>query len=128
MNTSRFIILCAVAVIIVGASPTFAAPCESVESAGASTTYQKVDALLSEHIVATRLQAIGLSSQQAHAHVSRSSTNNNWGNWPRKPDLIQTGGTIQHDKNLGPLDCMWYQLTTFCTNVYRLIFCWGDLK
>jgi hypothetical protein len=127
MNTSRFIIPSVVIAMIVGASSMFAAPCESVESAGASTTYQKVDALLSEQVVVTRLQAVGLSSRQAHARLSQLN-DQQLGQLAAQADLIQAGGTIQHDENLGPLDCMWYQLTTFCTNVYRLIFCWGDLK
>ena len=128
MNTSRFVILSAVTAILVGASSTFAAPCESVESAGASTAYQKADAMLSEQVVVTRLEAVGLSSQQAHARLAQLSEQQ-LGQLAAQADLIQAGGTIQGDQdNLGPLACMWHQLTIFCTNVYRLVFCWGDMK
>jgi hypothetical protein len=126
MKTSRFVILSAVMVMIVGASSTFAAPCESVESAGASTAYQKVDAMLSERVVAARLQAVGLSSQQAQARLSQLSEQQ-LGQLAAQADLIQAGGTIQGDEdNLGPLDCMWHQLRKFCADVYHLVFCWTD--
>lgn len=129
MNTARLAVLSAVTAIIVSASPSFAAPCESVESAGASTAYQKVDAMLSEQIVVSHLQAIGLSSQQAHARLSQLSEQQ-LGQLAAQADMLQAGGTIQHDEadHLGPLRCMWKQLTTLATNLYRVIFCWKDLK
>lgn len=121
--------LVAVSVITLSASMGFAAPSESVESAGASTAYQKVDAMFGEQTVAHRLQAIGLTAQQAHARLSQLS-DQQLGQLAAQADMIQAGGTIQCAKNdhLGPLHCMWHQLTIFATNVYRLIFCWGDLK
>jgi hypothetical protein len=126
MKTSRFIILSAITAILVGASSTFAAPCESVESAGASTAYQKVGAMLNEQAVAARLQAVGLSSQQAQARLSRLSEQQ-LGQLAAQADLIQAGGTIQGDEdNRGPLDCMWQQLSCFFVDIYRLVFCWGD--
>jgi hypothetical protein len=129
MNIVRLAVLSAVTAIIVSASSSFAAPCESVESAGASTAYQKVDAMLSEKIVVSHLQAIGLSSQQAHAHLSQLNEQQ-LGQLAAQADLLQAGGTIQHGEvnKYGPLGCMWHELTVFCTNVYRLIFCWKDLK
>jgi hypothetical protein len=128
MKTSRFVILSAVTAILVGASSTFAAPCESVESAGASTAYQKVDAMLNEQAVGARLQAIGLSSQQAQARLSQLSEQR-LGQLAAQADLIQAGGTIQKDKdNHGAVDCVWHQIGVFFFNVYRLVFCWGDLK
>src|SRR6266849_6161014 len=107
MNTARLVVLSAVTAIVVNASSGFAAPCESVESAGASTAYQKVDALLSEKIVVSHLQAIGLSSQQAHARLSQLSEQQ-LGQLAAQANMIQAGGTIQgdNDGNLGPLTCM----------------------
>ncbi|MGD1018148.1 MAG: PA2779 family protein [Verrucomicrobiia bacterium] len=121
--------LVAVSVIILTASSGFAAPSESVESAGASTAYQKVDAMFGEQIVACRLQAVGLTAQQAHARLSQLS-DQQLGQLAAQADMIQAGGTVQCGdvNNLGPLGCMWQQLTTFATNIYRIVFCWADLK
>ncbi len=121
--------LIAVSAIILVASSGFAAPSESVESAGASTAYQKVDAMFGEQMVAGQLQAAGLTAQQARAHLSQLS-DQQLGQLAAQADMIQAGGTVQSgDVNrLGPLGCMWHQLTIFATNVYRLVFCWADLK
>ena len=129
MNMSRLLILSAVTAIIVGASSAYAAPCESVASAGASTAYQKVDALLTERIVTTQLQAVGLSCEQAQARLSQLSERQ-LGELAAQADLIQVGGTIQGGEvnKLGPLGCVFHQFGVFFTNVYRLIFCWKDLK
>ena len=129
MNSSRFAALSVIVAIVISTSAAFAAPCESVESAAASTAYQKVDAMLNEQIVAGHLQVVGLTSQQAHARLSQLSEQQ-LGQLAAQADMIQAGGTIQHDhvNDLGPLGCMWHQTCVFFTNVYRLIFCWGQLK
>ena len=129
MNTSRFAALSVVAAVVIGASPVFAAPCESIESAAASTAYQKVDAMLSEQIVANHLQAVGLSRQQAHARLSQLS-DQQLGQLAAQADTIQSGGTIQggNVNPLGPIGCFIHQLGHFLTNVYQLIFCWGDVR
>ncbi|MGO9528075.1 MAG: PA2779 family protein [Verrucomicrobiia bacterium] len=121
--------LAAVSAITLSASLGFAAPSESVESAGASTAYQKVDAMFGEQIVAGRLQAVGLTTQQARARLSQLN-DQQLGQLAAQADMIQAGGTIQCGDvdQLGPLGCMWHQLTTFATNIYRIIFCWADLK
>jgi len=121
--------LAAVSAIILGASSGFAAPSESVESAGASTAYQKVDAMFGEQMVAQRLQTVGLTAQQARARLSQLS-DRQLGQLAAQADMIQAGGTIQSGdlSRHGPLDCMWHQIGTFFTNVYRVIFCWADLK
>ena len=128
MNIARFTILAAVAAVVLGAASAFAAPCESVESASASTTCQKIDAMLGEKIVADHLKAMGLNSEQARAHVSQLSEAQ-LDQLAAQADLIQAGGTIQGDNNhLGPLECMFKQIKTFFYNVYQLVFCWKDLK
>src|SRR5271170_1498998 len=71
--TMKIAYLAAVSAIILGASSGFAAPSESVESAGASTAYQKVDAMFGEQMVAQRLQTVGLTAQQARARLSQLS-------------------------------------------------------
>ena len=128
MNIARFAVASAVIALVFSATSGSAAPCESVESASASTAYQKIDAMLGERIVADQLKAIGLSSDQALARVSQLNQAQ-LDQLAAQANLIQSGGTIQHDKNrLGPLDCMFKQIKTFFHNVYELIFCWGDLK
>jgi hypothetical protein len=121
--------LVAVSAIILSASVGYAAPSESVEAAGASTAYQKVDATLGEQMVASRLQAAGLSAQQVHARLSQLN-DQQLSRLAAQADMIQAGGMMQNDhvNDLGPLGCMWHQLTTFATNLYRLVFCWADLK
>jgi len=129
MNTSRFAALSVVAAVVIGANSVFAAPCESVESAAASTAYQKVDAMLNEQTVASHLQAVGLSSQQAHARLSQLS-DQQLCRLAAQADTIQSGGTIQGGNlnDLGPIGCFVHQLGHFLINVYHLIFCWGDIK
>ena len=129
MNMARLAFLSAVAAIIVSVSSAYAAPCESVASAGASTAYQKVDALLKEKIVAAQLQAVGLSSEQARARLSQLSERQ-LGELAAQADMIQVGGTIQKD-HVHPGGPFWYIGHQFCRlfdNIYRLLFTWEDLK
>ena len=125
MKIARFIVLATLTVLIIGAGPVLAAPCESVESACASTAYQKVDAMLSHKIVADRLQAIGVSEAQARARVSQLSAQQ-LQQLAAQADMIQAGGTIQGGevRPLGPLNYMWDQLCMFCKNVYHFVFSW----
>jgi hypothetical protein len=126
MSMSRLLVFLAVTL---GASTIYAAPCESVASAGASTAYQKVDALLSEKLVATKLQAVGLSSEQAQARLSQLSERQ-LGELAAQADMIQVGGTIQGGNThpLGPLSYLGHQFCRFFGNIYRLLFTWEDLK
>ena len=129
MNMTRLVVLSAVTTIIVSASSAYAAPCESVASASASTAYQKVDALLSEKIVATQLQRVGLSSVQAQARLSQLSERQ-LGELAAQADMIRVGGTIQggNVEPLGPLSYIGHQFCHFFENVYRFLFTWQDLK
>jgi len=129
MNTSRFATLSVVAAVVIGVSSAYAAPCESVESAAASTAYQKVDAMLDEQIVAIRLQSVGLTSQQAHARLSQLG-DRQLAQLAAQADMIQSGGTIQggNVNDLGPLGCILERLGHFFKNVYNLIFCWGEIR
>jgi|HubBroStandDraft_5_1064220.scaffolds.fasta_scaffold138142_2 hypothetical protein len=129
MNTARLFFLSAITAIIVGATSAYAAPCESVASASASTAYQKVDGMLGEKIVAAHLQAIGLSSQQAQARLSQLSERQ-LSELAAQADMIHAGGTIQ-DGDTHPGGPFWYighQFCLFCDDIYRLLFTWQDLK
>jgi len=125
MKLARFTVFAALTALMITVSAAFAAPCASVESACASTAYQKVDGLLGEKIVADRLQAIGVSPAQARARVSQLSEQQ-LQQLAAQVDMIQAGGTIQGGDvdRLGPLSHMWRQLCTFCLNVYHFIFTW----
>ena len=118
-----------VTALILGASSALAAPCESVESASASTAYQKVDALFSAKIVTDQLQAIGMSNEQALARVSQLSERQ-LEELAAQADLIQVGGTIQsgHLNKLGPLSYILDQAKVLLCNIYRFLFCWTTLK
>jgi hypothetical protein len=129
MNMTRFFFLTAVTAIIVSAASAYAAPCESVASASASTAYQKVDGMLGEKIVASHLQAIGLSREQAQARISQLSERQ-LGELAAQADMIQAGGTIQKG-DVHPGGPFWYighQFCRLCDNVYRLLFSWEDIK
>jgi len=128
MKIAHLVSLSAVTAIVLSVSTGFAAPSESVESAGASTAYQKVDAMLNEQIVAGQLQAVGLTSQQAHARLSQLN-DQQLGQLAAQADLIQAGGTIQgcQCNNAGPLAYVWQQLTAFAINVYRTFVCWRNV-
>ena len=128
MKIAHVIAVVALTVPIITASSTLAAPCESVESASASTAYQKIDAMLGEKIVVDQLKTIGLSTEQARARVAQLSQPQ-LDQLAAQADLIRAGGTIQGDKaDLGPLKCMWKQVSTFFYDVYQVIFCWKTLK
>ncbi|HUI07320.1 MAG TPA: PA2779 family protein [Verrucomicrobiae bacterium] len=125
MNTARSMVPVALAALVITASSLLAAPCPSIESACASTAYQKVDALLGQKIVTDRLETIGVSPAQARARVSQL-TEEQLQQLAAQADMIQAGGTIQGgDVNrLGPLDYLWRQVCMFCLNVYHFVFTW----
>ena len=127
MKIAHLVGLSAATAVVLSVSSVFAAPSESVESAGASTAYQKVDALLNEQIVAHQLQAVGLTAPQAQARLSQL-TDQQLGQLAAQADLIQAGGTIQGCgcSDVGPLACIWRQLTAFAQNVYRVFVCWRN--
>ena len=128
MKIAHVIALAALAVALTTTGSLFAAPCESVESAAASTSYQKVDAMLGEKIVVDQLKAVGLNAEQARARVAQLSQGQ-LDQLAAQADLIKAGGTIQGDGDFrGPLGCMWKQVSTFFYDVYQLIFCWKTLK
>jgi hypothetical protein len=127
MKTTRWFLILAG---MVGLSlSTWAAPIESVESSRASTARQKVDAFLSEKVVAKQLTALGISREQVNVRLARLS-DSRLQQLAAQADLMRTGGMIQGAglKSTGPLVFVADQLGTFFYNLYQLIFSWGDLK
>ena len=128
MKIAHVIAIVALMTPVLVTTSALAAPCESVESASASTAYQKIDAMLGEKIVVNQLKAVGLSAEQARARVAQLSQGQ-LDQLAAQADLIQAGGTIQGDNDhLGPLHCMWKQVSTFFYDVYQVVFCWKTLK
>ena len=128
MKITRIVAVVALTAPLIIAATGFAALCESVESASASTAYQKIDGLLGEKIVVAQLQAVGLSADQARARISQLSQPQ-LDQLVAQADLIRAGGTIQGDNDhWGPLACMYHQAKTFFYDLYQLIFCWKTLK
>ena len=122
--------LVALAAVLVGLSASvWAAPVESVESARASAALQKVDAFLSEKIVAEQLTALGISREQVSARLARLSESQ-LQQLAAQVDLIRAGGTIQGAglKPLRPLGYLARQFGIILYNFYQLLFSWGPLK
>jgi len=107
----------------------WAAPVESVESSRASMTRQKVDAFLSEKVVAEQLTALGISREQVKARVAQLSESQ-LQQLAAQVDLIRAGGMIQGGdlEQLGPLVYLGRQLRTLVYNIYQVLFCWGNIK
>lgn len=119
--------LLVVALVSVCAIRAIAAPVESVESSRASLALQKVDALLGEQAVAQQLQALGVTPEQARARLA-GLNEAQIEQLAAQVQLIEAGGTIQRAGGAGPLHCIWETLCTFGKNLYRILFCWSDLK
>ncbi|MGD0649698.1 MAG: PA2779 family protein [Verrucomicrobiia bacterium] len=122
--------LVALVVMVVGLSSSVrAALVESVESSRASAARQKVDAFLSEKIVAGQLTALGISREQVSTRLARLSESQ-LQQLAAQVDLIRAGGTIQGGglKPLGPLGYLAKQFGIVLYNFYQLLFSWGYLK
>ena len=129
MRTARLFSPLVVIAILVVAHSSLAAPVESIESARASAAFQKVDAFLSEKLVAERLTSLGVSREQVSARLAMLN-DTQLEQLAAQVDLIQAGGTIQGGEinPVGPFGCVFKQLGVFLYNVYQLVFCWGQLK
>jgi hypothetical protein len=129
MKIARALILLTIVAAISISTSLRAAPVESVESARASAAFQKVDAFLSEKVVADKLAKLGLSQEQAHARLAQLGEAQ-LQQLAAQVDLIHAGGTIQGpDPNpIGPFASWFKQLGTLIYNVFQVLFYWGDLK
>jgi hypothetical protein len=131
-TTMRILRFSIVAVAVAGiTTAVIAAPVESVESARASATLQKVESFLSEQAVARQLTALGLSQKQVSLRLTQLS-DAQLEQLAAQVDLIKAGGQIQGGNPNhpwgGPLHCIIAPLSRFFYNVYQVFFCWGDLK
>ena len=128
MKIARLLVALAAVLVSLSAS-VWAAPVESVESARASAALQKVDAFLSEKIVAEQLMALGISREQVSTRLARLNESQ-LQQLAAQVDLIRAGGTIQSGgmKTLGPLGYLAKQFGILVYNFYQLLFSWGQLK
>jgi len=129
MKITRLLVAVSFAGILAVYSVAQAAPVDSVESARASSAFQKVDAFLSEKAVVAQMQALGFATEQAHARLARLS-DSQVEQLAAQVDLIKAGGTIKggQPNPLGPFSYMLRNIGTFVTNVFRVLFSWRDLK
>jgi hypothetical protein len=118
-----------VALAVAGTMSVWAAPVESVESARASASLQKVDAFLNEQPVVDQLTALGLSSEQARARLAQLSQTQ-LEQLAAQVDLIQAGGTIEGTDTpaKNPFVAIFRPLGTLLYNIFQVLFFWGDLK
>jgi hypothetical protein len=116
------------AIILIGVTVTIAAPIESVESAGATAAFQKVDAFLCEQAVTDQLAKLGLTPKQAHERLARMS-DAQLEQLAAQIDTLQAGGMIQggNPNTLGPLGCVMKQICDTIVHVIKTIFCFNDI-
>jgi uncharacterized protein HemX len=128
MKSIRLLVPLAAAALL-GASAAMAAAVESVESARASAAFQKLDAFLSEKLVAEQLAQLGVSPAQARARLAELSEAQ-LQTLAAQVDTLQAGGTIQGGKPhpLGPLGCVLAQIRDTVRHVVRFLFCWNDVR
>jgi hypothetical protein len=124
MKIAKFVAMMS-AVVLVGTA-IHAAPVDSVESSRAASL-SKVDSFLAEKVVAKQLNARGMSAEQARARLARLS-DTQLEELASQVDLIQAGGTIQGSNTAWPAHCFFKSLGTLFSNVFRILFCWSDLK
>lgn len=129
MKQTRSMLLVVPAVLLLAVHVSTAAPVESVDSARASVTIQKIESFLSQDAVSKQLSKMGLDRSQVTARLSKLS-DAQLQEMSAKIDLIQAGGTIQGDgiDEFNPGRCILEPLGRLLYNLYQLVFCWGDLK
>ena len=109
------------------ASSVLAAPVESVESARATVSLQKIDSFLSEQLVAEQLKSLGVTKEQVDQRLAQLS-DAQLDDIAAQIDQLKAGGMIQSGapNPLGPIGCVFKQIGTFISNVVRFLFCWTD--
>lgn len=127
MKTSRFLVALCSAVLVLIASSVLAVPVESVESARATVSLQKIDSFLSEQIVAEQLKSLGVTKEQVDQRLVQLS-DAQLDEIAAQIDELKAGGMIQGGapNPLGPIGCVFKQIGTFLSNVVRFLFCWTD--
>ncbi len=115
-------------VALTAVTESIGAPIESVESARATVVFQKVDAFLCEKAVTDQMAKLGVTPEQARAHLARLS-DAQLEQIAAEIDTLQAGGTIQggNPGKLGPLGCVIKQICDTIVHVIKTVFCWTDI-
>jgi hypothetical protein len=124
MKIAKFVAIVSAALVLGVAVQ--AAPVDSVESSRAAAL-SKVDSFLAEKAVAKRLTAAGLSAEQARARLAKLS-DAQLEQLAAQVDQIHAGGMIQDSGTTWAAQCFFKNLETFFANIFRILFCWPDLK
>ena len=122
------IISLSLAVFMAVGTVGWAAPVESTESTRA-VALQTVDAFLNEQMVATRLEALGMTRSEITARLAALS-DAQLAALAAEVELLQAGGMIQggNPNPSGVLGCIFRPVGRFFYNLYQLIFCWGSFN
>ena len=105
-----------------------AAPIDSIESAVAKPTLQKVDLFLGEQVVATQLSKLGVSADQVHARLVKLD-DAQLTQLAAEVDRLKAGGDIQTDDPhpMGPIGCIFKQIGITIAHFFKVLFCWTDV-
>ena len=105
-----------------------AAPIDSIESAVAKPTLQKVDLFLGEQVVVTQLSKLGVSADQAHARLVKLD-DAQLTQLAAEVDKLKAGGDIQTDDPhpMGPIGCIFKQIGITIAHFFKVLFCWTDV-
>lgn len=103
-----------------------AAPVESVASSR-TLALQKVDAFLAEKIVVQQMTALGLKPAAVQARLAKLD-DRQLAQLAAQVDQIRAGGMVQDSGTKWGVDCFFRQLGELISNIFRVLFCWTDMK
>ncbi|MEI6082804.1 MAG: PA2779 family protein [Verrucomicrobiota bacterium] len=114
---------------VISISNALAAPIESIESALAKPSLQKVDSFLSEQSVTDQLGKLGVTPAQAQARLAKLD-DAQLAQLAAHVDKINAGGDIVggYPHPLGPIGCIFARIGDTITHVFKVLFCWTDIN
>jgi hypothetical protein len=115
-----------IAVMVLVAVGVQAAPVDSVESARA-TALQKMELFLAEKAVVKQMTAQGLKPEDVRARLAKLD-DKQLEQLAAQADQIRAAGMVQDSGTNWGIDCFFRSLGTFISNIFRVLFCWTDLK
>ena len=127
MKIARLIIFPALGAIL-SVAAVQAAPIESVESAAAKPSLQKVDAFLSEQAVITQFTKLGISLDQARIRLAKLD-DAQLAVLAAQVDKLQAGGDVAggNPHPLGSIGCVFKQIGVTIVHFFKILFCWTDI-
>ncbi len=118
----------AILVAILSISSARAALMESVESAVAKPSSQRVDAFLCEKSVVTQLIKLGVSPDLARVRLVELG-DLQLVQLATQVDRLKAGGDIQtgHPHPYGPFECFLTGIRNTFMHLIKVLFCWTDV-